>query len=88
MQVVNQLQSGSKSKRDGWRTELPKAGLGGEVLEKMKDEKRNDVAWKGKCSGTVYVCYYWMQNYVHNFLYKKILTTSLSSYFSQVITRL
>ncbi|PSS28605.1 Sphingosine-1-phosphate lyase [Actinidia chinensis var. chinensis] len=53
--VVNQLQSGSKSKRDGWRTELPKAGLGGEVLEKMKDEKRNDVAWKGKCSGTVYI---------------------------------
>ncbi|GFY88111.1 dihydrosphingosine phosphate lyase [Actinidia rufa] len=52
--VVNQLQSGSKSKRDGWRTELPKAGLGGEVLEKMKDEKRNDVAWKGKCSGTVF----------------------------------
>ncbi|XP_041011914.1 sphingosine-1-phosphate lyase isoform X1 [Juglans microcarpa x Juglans regia] len=53
--VVDKLQSGGKSKRDGWRTELPRAGLGVEVIEKMKDEKRNDVDWQGKCSGTVYI---------------------------------
>ncbi|KAF5449307.1 hypothetical protein F2P56_029770 [Juglans regia] len=53
--VVDKLQSGGKSKRDGWRTELPRAGLGVEVIEKMKDEKRNDVVWQGKCSGTVYI---------------------------------
>lgn len=53
--VVDKLQSTSKNKRDGWRSVLPKAGLGIEVLEKMKDEKRNDVIWQGKCSGTVYI---------------------------------
>lgn len=52
---MDKLQSGGKSKRDGWRTELPRAGLGVEVIEKMKDEKRNDVVWQGKCSGTVYI---------------------------------
>lgn len=52
---MNKLQSDGKSRREGWRTELPKAGLGMEVLEKMRDEKRNDVIWQGKCSGTVYV---------------------------------
>lgn len=55
MQVVDQLQGSGKSKRDGWRTELPRVGLGGEVADKMKDEKQKDVAWQGKCSGTVYV---------------------------------
>ncbi|XP_030960514.1 sphingosine-1-phosphate lyase isoform X1 [Quercus lobata] len=53
--VVDKLQSGGKSKRAAWRTELPRAGLGVGVIEKMKDEKRNDVAWQGKCSGTVYI---------------------------------
>ncbi|KAF7123672.1 hypothetical protein RHSIM_Rhsim12G0094700 [Rhododendron simsii] len=53
--VVNQLQSGSTSKRDGWRSELPRAGLGVGVLDNMKDEKRKDVSWQGKCSGTVYI---------------------------------
>ncbi|PIA51047.1 hypothetical protein AQUCO_01100105v1 [Aquilegia coerulea] len=53
--VVDKLQSGSKSKRDGWMTELPKAGLGGGVIEKLRDEKGNDVVWQGKCSGTVYI---------------------------------
>ncbi|KAG5521796.1 hypothetical protein RHGRI_034127 [Rhododendron griersonianum] len=53
--VVNQLQSGSISKRDGWRSELPRAGLGVGVLDNMKDEKRKDVSWQGKCSGTVYI---------------------------------
>jgi sphinganine-1-phosphate aldolase len=57
MQVVEKLQSGSKSKRDGWRSELPKEGLGAAVIEKLKQEKSNDVVWQGKCSGTVYVCY-------------------------------
>ncbi|CAL5398361.1 unnamed protein product [Camellia sinensis] len=53
--VVDKLQSTGKSKRDGWRTELPRAGFGVGVLETMKDEKRKDVAWQGKCSGTVYI---------------------------------
>ncbi|XP_073139181.1 sphingosine-1-phosphate lyase isoform X1 [Henckelia pumila] len=53
--VVNKLQGSGKSKRDGWRTELPIAGLGGGVIDKMKDEKQKDVAWQGKCSGTVYI---------------------------------
>lgn len=52
---MDKLQSSGKSKRDDWRSELPKAGLGVGVIEKMKDEKRNDVVWQGKCSGTVYV---------------------------------
>ncbi|PON54957.1 Pyridoxal phosphate-dependent decarboxylase [Trema orientale] len=53
--VVDKLNSGGKSKRDGWRTELPSEGVGAEVIDKMKDEKRKDVAWQGKCSGTVYI---------------------------------
>ncbi|KAL0385327.1 UNVERIFIED_CONTAM: Sphingosine-1-phosphate lyase [Sesamum radiatum] len=53
--VVDKLQGSGKSKRDGWRSELPKAGLGVEVIDKMKDEKQKDVAWQGKCSGTVYI---------------------------------
>ncbi|KAF5207518.1 sphingosine-1-phosphate lyase, partial [Thalictrum thalictroides] len=53
--VVDEMQSGSKSKRDGWMTELPKAGLGGGVMDKLRDEKGNDVVWQGKCSGTVYI---------------------------------
>ncbi|XP_038714253.1 sphingosine-1-phosphate lyase isoform X2 [Tripterygium wilfordii] len=53
--VVDKLQAGSKSKREGWRTELPITGLGIGVIEKLKDEKRNDVVWQGKCSGTVYI---------------------------------
>ncbi|XP_057530070.1 sphingosine-1-phosphate lyase isoform X1 [Amaranthus tricolor] len=53
--VVDKLQSGNKSKREGWRTQLPTAGLGNRVLELMEEEKRKDVAWQGKCSGTVYI---------------------------------
>ena len=64
MQVVDKLQSGSKSKRDNWITELPRTGLGEGVIEKMKEEKRNDVVWQGKCSGTVYVCDYQNNNYM------------------------
>ncbi|GMH03566.1 hypothetical protein Nepgr_005405 [Nepenthes gracilis] len=52
--VVDKMQSSIKSKRDGWRTELPKIGSGCGVIEIMKEEKKNDVAWQGKCSGTVY----------------------------------
>jgi len=54
-QVVDKLQSDGKSKREGWKTELPSMGLGTSVLEKMREEKRNDAVWQGKCSGTVYV---------------------------------
>ncbi|KAF9622279.1 hypothetical protein IFM89_031082 [Coptis chinensis] len=53
--VVEKLQSGSKSKKAGWLTELPRTGLGGGVIEKLRDWKGNDVAWQGKCSGTVYI---------------------------------
>lgn len=49
------MQSGVKSKREGWWTELPRAGLGVGVIEKLKEEKGKDVVWQGKCSGTVYV---------------------------------
>ena len=52
------LQSDSKSKREGWKTELPSTGLGTTVLEKMREEKINDAVWQGKCSGTVYVSNY------------------------------
>ncbi|XP_060969263.1 sphingosine-1-phosphate lyase [Cannabis sativa] len=53
--VVDKLNSGGKSKRQGWRTELPSVGMGAGVIDIMKDEKRKDVAWQGKCSGTVYI---------------------------------
>ncbi|KAF7836805.1 sphingosine-1-phosphate lyase [Senna tora] len=53
--VVNKLQSDVKSKKEGWRTDLPRAGLGMEVIEKMRHEKSKDVIWQGKCSGTVYI---------------------------------
>ncbi|KAL6529354.1 Dihydrosphingosine phosphate lyase [Orobanche gracilis] len=53
--VVDKLQGSGKLKRDGWRTELPRAGLGVEVISKMKDDKQKDVTWQGKCSGVVYI---------------------------------
>ncbi|XP_031272820.1 sphingosine-1-phosphate lyase isoform X1 [Pistacia vera] len=53
--VVDKMQSGVKSKREGWRKELPSAGLGATVIETMKEEKAKDVVWQGKCSGTVYI---------------------------------
>ncbi|KAK9117595.1 hypothetical protein Sjap_016542 [Stephania japonica] len=53
--VVEKLQFGIKSKRDGWLIELPKAGLGKAVVEKLRVEKGNDINWQGKCSGTVYI---------------------------------
>ncbi|KAL8125459.1 hypothetical protein AgCh_012953 [Apium graveolens] len=53
-EVVDKLQSSDKSKRDGWASELPKSGLGFGVLDRLQDEKTNDVVWQGKCSGTVF----------------------------------
>ncbi|KAE8698979.1 Sphingosine-1-phosphate lyase [Hibiscus syriacus] len=53
--IVDKWQSGSKSKRDEWRTELPTTGFGEGIIEDMKDAKSKDVDWKGKCSGTVYI---------------------------------
>ncbi|KAJ4710798.1 Glutamate decarboxylase/sphingosine phosphate lyase [Melia azedarach] len=53
--VVDKMQSGAKSKRQGWLTELQREGLGAGVIEKMKEEKKKDVIWQGKCSGTVYI---------------------------------
>lgn len=54
---MDKLNSGGKSKREGWRTELPSAGLGAAVIERMKDEKAKDAVWQGKCSGTMYVLF-------------------------------
>ncbi|KAF8040930.1 hypothetical protein BT93_B2987 [Corymbia citriodora subsp. variegata] len=53
--VVDQLQSGGQSKRKSWRTELPRSGMGNGIIAVMKEEKKNDVVWQGKCSGTVYI---------------------------------
>uniref|UniRef100_A0A2P2JDC5 Sphingosine-1-phosphate lyase n=2 Tax=Rhizophora mucronata TaxID=61149 RepID=A0A2P2JDC5_RHIMU len=53
--VVDKLQSGNKSKREGWMVQLPTQGLGVGVLEKMKEDKNNDAVWQGKCSGAVYI---------------------------------
>lgn len=51
--VVEKMQSDGKSKREGWQTELPSTGLGTSILEKMREEKRKDVIWQGKCSATL-----------------------------------
>lgn len=61
------------SNRDGWRTELPKSGLGDNVLVQMRDEKQKDVTWQGKCSGTVYVS-------IIIALYNMLLASSLELY--------
>ncbi|KAI4383626.1 hypothetical protein MLD38_009438 [Melastoma candidum] len=53
--VVDKMQSGSKSKREGWRSDLPALGYGDRVVEMMKVDKESDVVWQGKCSGTVYI---------------------------------
>lgn len=53
--VVDKLQSSNNSKRESWRTELPTTGFGAGVIETMKEDKRKDVMWQGKCSGTVYI---------------------------------
>ncbi|KAG0492874.1 hypothetical protein HPP92_006272 [Vanilla planifolia] len=53
--VVEKLQSGNKSNRDDWRTELPSIGLGKGVMEKLAEANSKDVPWKGKCSGTIYI---------------------------------
>lgn len=50
---MDKLQSDGKSKREGWKTELPSTGLGTSVLEKMREEKINDAVWQGKCSATL-----------------------------------
>ncbi|XP_057816317.1 sphingosine-1-phosphate lyase isoform X2 [Cryptomeria japonica] len=52
--VVDKLQASVKSGRENWQTELPRAGLGIGVLERLKFEKSKDVQWKGRCSGTVF----------------------------------
>lgn len=53
--VVDKMQSGAKSGRENWQTELPRAGLGIGVIERLKFEKSKDVQWQGRCSGTVYI---------------------------------
>ncbi|MED6222288.1 hypothetical protein PIB30_062935 [Stylosanthes scabra] len=39
-QVVHKMQSDGKTKREGWKTELPSTGLGTLVLENMRGEKK------------------------------------------------
>ncbi|XP_020110710.1 sphingosine-1-phosphate lyase [Ananas comosus] len=53
--VVDKLQSGSKSQRENWRTELPIVGLSEGAIQELKEAKAKDVVWQGKCSGTVYI---------------------------------
>ncbi|XP_042431426.1 sphingosine-1-phosphate lyase-like isoform X1 [Zingiber officinale] len=53
--VVDKLQSGNKSKRESWRTELPNIGLSRATIHELEDARNKDVAWQGKCSGTVYI---------------------------------
>lgn len=53
--VVDKMQSSVKSGRENWQTELPRAGLGIGVIERLKFEKSKDVQWQGRCSGTVYI---------------------------------
>ncbi|CAH9132489.1 unnamed protein product [Cuscuta epithymum] len=53
--AVETMQASGKSKRDGWRTDLPETGLGDGVIKTMRHEKENDGTWQGKCSGTVYI---------------------------------
>ncbi|KAG6485736.1 hypothetical protein ZIOFF_054301 [Zingiber officinale] len=53
--VVDKLQSGNKSKRESWRTELPNVGLSRATIHELEDARNKDVAWQGKCSGTVYI---------------------------------
>ncbi|KAF3779528.1 Sphingosine-1-phosphate lyase [Nymphaea thermarum] len=53
--VVEKLSASVKSKKENWRSELPRVGLGSGVLEELEAEKRKDVAWREKCSGTVYI---------------------------------
>ncbi|WOL12850.1 hypothetical protein Cni_G21618 [Canna indica] len=53
--VVDKMNSGNKSKREGWRTELPNIGLGRTTAQELEDARSKDVAWQGKCSGTVYI---------------------------------
>ncbi|XP_042431427.1 sphingosine-1-phosphate lyase-like isoform X2 [Zingiber officinale] len=52
--VVDKLQSGNKSKRESWRTELPNIGLSRATIHELEDARNKDVAWQGKCSGTVF----------------------------------
>ncbi|XP_073003293.1 sphingosine-1-phosphate lyase-like [Typha latifolia] len=53
--VVDKMQSGTKSKRESWRTELPNVGLCGGVIQELQGAKATDIVWQGRCSGTVYI---------------------------------
>ncbi|CAM6091569.1 unnamed protein product [Calypogeia fissa] len=53
--VIEKLQTSMKSERDCWRTELPFAGLGTDVIQQIKAQKSRDKHWQGKCSGAVYI---------------------------------
>eukprot|EP00252_Welwitschia_mirabilis_P012007 TRINITY_DN26700_c0_g1_i1.p1 TRINITY_DN26700_c0_g1~~TRINITY_DN26700_c0_g1_i1.p1 ORF type:complete len:555 (-),score=96.70 TRINITY_DN26700_c0_g1_i1:201-1865(-) len=53
--VVKKLQSSIKSGRESYQMELPKVGLGKEVMDRLNVEKSKDAHWQGRCSGTVYI---------------------------------
>lgn len=50
--VMDKLTSGTKGK-ELWATELPKQGLGPQVIERMLEIKKQDKPWEGRCSGAV-----------------------------------
>uniref|UniRef100_A0A7I4CT04 sphinganine-1-phosphate aldolase n=1 Tax=Physcomitrium patens TaxID=3218 RepID=A0A7I4CT04_PHYPA len=52
--VMDKLTSGTKGK-ELWATELPKQGLGPQVIERMLEIKKQDKPWEGRCSGAVYI---------------------------------
>lgn len=49
---MDKLTSGTKGK-ELWATELPKQGLGPQVIERMLEIKKQDKPWEGRCSGAV-----------------------------------
>lgn len=53
--VVAKLQASAAGKRKHWRMQLPREGLGLQVLDRLKEIKAEDKMWQGKCSGTVYM---------------------------------
>lgn len=52
LQVMDKLESGKKE-REFWATELPKQGLGPQVIDRMQELKSQDKPWEGRCSGAV-----------------------------------
>jgi sphinganine-1-phosphate aldolase len=52
-QVIDKLQSSAKAEKLCWASELPREGLGAQVLEQIKEIKSRDKHWQRCCSGAV-----------------------------------